>query len=793
MHEFGSFGAWLKRRRKELDLTQAALAQRAGCSAAAIRKIEANERKPSQQLAELLAKELGISDTEKKAFLQFARHILPETESLTTAPVTFQSSELPKPSVSSNNLPTFLTSLIDRSRDIATVLELIVGEEARWITLIGPPGIGKTRLSIHCGKQALPHFRDGVWFVDLSPIHNAAFVLPAISRTLSHLGLPQASSLEQLTINLKEKELLLVLDNFEQVEDAAGEVAALLKGCPKIKVMVSSRVPLTIYGEYKYYVPALAIPARDAAGAPEALMQFEAVQLFVARARQFQTGFTINRENAAALVEICTRMDGIPLALELAAALLRQMSLAELAEILGTENETNWLKHIGYPARDLPARQQNLENMIAWSYTLLTPEEQVFFRHLGIFTGQFDSEAAAVICGANGMDASHVRTELEYLTEHSLLQQSRLAGQSYWHMLETIHEFALLQLTPDERPDLESRYVNYHRSLLERIPVSSARINLELFFKISGANLHQALRWAISAGDTDVALSLGIRLSDIWEHVGYLRESTVLIQQLLSMPDQVNGNLRIEFLERAATLAWQQHHFDIALSLADEALELARSDQIGDTYPTLLNLKGRVLIEQGKYHEAYDALRECHELSLRKPQVFNPGISLVQLGEVHLALGHHLQAQSVISTALGYLKNKNDRFYAMGITDLAEVALAVKDYGEAQRQLQRGKDIASQHVRRLLCYLSTLAGFLTLKPGNKLAALQRAVEIYGAVEALKGFSGEVLVPFYVELNTYRLALTHQRLEKGIWETAWKAGQSWNREEILARAIEGIFS
>ena len=318
--------------------------------------------------------------------------------------------------------------------------------------------------------------------MDLSAVLETDFVLPTIGRTLSHLDLPQSPTLEQLTIGLKGKELLLILDNFEQIEAAAGDIAALLKGCPKIKALISSRVPLNIYGEYKYYVPTLSIPPKSAGKEPDSLEQYEAVQLLVARARQFQTGFKIGEDNAPAIVEVCIRMDGIPLALELAAASLRSMSMIELAQILRPETETNWLKQIGHPARDIPPRQQTLENVIAWSYTLLSAERQAFFHRLGIFTGWFESEAAAVICGENEMDVNSARAELEYLTEHSLLQQSQFDGRYYWHMLEIIHEFARLQTTLSERRELEAKHAKFYHSLLQNPGVDWAKINCETFF-----------------------------------------------------------------------------------------------------------------------------------------------------------------------------------------------------------------------------------------------------------------------------------------------------------------------
>ena len=762
MNEFGPFGTWLKHRRRELDLTQAGLALRVGCSKAAIRKIEAGERKPSQQLAGLLAKELHISEDEQTAFIQYARNIIPEAGS---SPAFIAKGDILvglHPKASSNNLPAFLTNLIDRAQDIGAVYELITGDEARWVTLIGPPGIGKTRLSIHCGERALSHFRDGVWFVDLSAIREADFVLPTIGRALGHLYLPQSPSLEQLTIGLKGKELLLILDNFEQVEAAAEDIAALLKGCPKIKALISSRVPLNIYGEYKYYVPTLSIPPRGAAWQPDSLGQYESVQLFVARARQFQTGFTIREDNAEAIVEICTRMDGIPLALELAAATLRHMSLTGLAQILGPENETNWLKQIGQPARDLPPRQQTLENVIAWSDSLLSSERQAFFHRLGIFTGWFESEAAAVVCGENELNANHARADLEYLTEHSLLQQSRFDGKSYWRMLEIIHEFAQLQTTPMERQEIASKHAKFYHSLLGSQRIDWAKINRETFFQVNGDNLHQALRWAVSAEETQLTLSFGTALCDLWEHVGYLREGMGLIQQIISLPGKTYGNLWIEFLNRASTLAWQQHRFDFALSLADEAIEITKSAQSGDSYPMLLNLKGRIFIEQGKYPEAYQALSECYELSIKNPAIFNPDFSMVQLGEIELALGNYVQAQSKLEAAVDHLKDHTDIYLVMGMTDLAEVALANKDYAKAMLQLRLLKDIAGRHVRRLLCYMSTLAGYLTLSLGSDKKSLQRAIQIYGAIESVKDYSGEVLVPFYVELNASRIALNSPR-------------------------------
>ncbi len=291
MDEIISFGVWLKHRRRELDLTQAELGRRVACSEAAIRKIEAGERKPSQQLAELLAKELHLSVEERPAFLQFARGILQEETPSFSVP---SPSHLPGRFFSparSNNLPSFLTSLVDRTKDIEAVHSLVVSPEVRWVSLIGAPGIGKTRLSIHCSLQSLNDFINGVWFVDLSSVLDPRFVVAAISKTLRYLDLPSFSTLEQLKFALQKMEILLVLDNFEQVENAATDVADLLKACPGVKVLVTSRVPLNVYGEFKYYLPPLSIPPAESSHNPDSLIHYEAVQLFAISSKAIPNKF----------------------------------------------------------------------------------------------------------------------------------------------------------------------------------------------------------------------------------------------------------------------------------------------------------------------------------------------------------------------------------------------------------------------------------------------------------------------------------------------------------------------
>ncbi len=510
------------------------------------------------------------------------------------------------------------------------------------------------------------------------------------------------------------------------------------------------------------------------------------------RAKQSQTNFEINSANAEAVVEICTRMDGIPLALELAAASLHHMSLVELVDILRPENQNQWLEYIGEPARDLPIRQQTLENVIAWSYSLLSPEKQELFRRLGVFTDLFDAEAVSAICIGNGMDKKTSKLELEYLAAHSLLQQNEINGHTYWKMLEIIHEFSNSRIMEDERKKLQAAHAEFYKAMLEKALRNSSGLDFESFFQLNGGNLRQALIWAVSTRHPKMAVPLAKDLCDLWEHVGYLRQGMELIQQVVEMPGKVEDTPLIVLLNRLSTLSWQQHHFDYALSIADRAVSIARTNSLDDAYPLLLNLKGRIFIEQGSYDEAHQVLSESYTLAQAHPEMLNPGAPGVQLGEVELAIGNYAMARTLLEKGLSHLNDGDSIYYPMVLTDLAEVALATQDYEEAFRNLKLASQVAGQHIRRQLYFLSTLAGYLVMKSEEDPLMLKQAVERYAAITSLLQSSGEVLVPFYFQLNNSRIALARKKLSKREWEIAWESGLAWSKRETYPRAISGLF-
>jgi predicted ATPase/transcriptional regulator with XRE-family HTH domain len=763
--ESNSFGYWLRRHRKALDWTQAELARRVNCAAATIRKIEADERKPSRQLAEALADQLNVPADQRAAFLHAARHAVFSDASSFATPALISA----RPP---HNLPTPLTALVNRVRDIAAISAMLTRDDVRLLTLIGSPGIGKTRLCLQSAGNVLTHFPDGVWYVDLAPVADSALVLLAIARALNIAESGALMPMQQLTVVFKDQRALLVLDNFEQVADAARDVTELLRACRGLKVLATSRVPLHAYGEHEYAVLPMSLPPRDTA--PNQLIEYEAVQLFAARVREHQPGFAIAAANARHVAEVCIHLDGVPLALELAAASLRRMTLAELAALL--TGEPHWLRSLHSPAQDLPPRQRTLYNAIAWSYSLLDATTQTGFRRLGVFVGGFDELAAATICAA---DASILAT----LTDHSLLARE----PAHWQMLEMIREFALEQMSLEEHAAVEQRHVTYFAERLRKFSVNTP----ELFERDHG-NFRAALRWAIHARDGLLALTMCHALTEFWETHGYLREGLVFTRQVLAIAENVEPRLRIDFLGSAGHLAWNRHEFAAALELTEQGIALARMSGLEDRLPVKFNIQARIFIEQGDYARAEETLRECVGLAQEYHNTSHLGIAWAQRGEVALACGRLDDAQLSSEQALPLLKEQTRRFIAMARTNLAEVALARGDYITAREELRRALPHIHTHVRRELCFVATLAGWLVSPPHVTKEDVRRGAALFGAVERLVERTGAPLSAMYRELGEKRVEIARRRLTAREWQEAWNIGRAWAPEQVNAQ-VESLLN
>ena len=504
----------------------------------------------------------------------------------------------------SHNLPVQLTSYIPRA-ELAMVTDLL--RRARLVTLTGPGGTGKTRLSLQVGAEEISRQPDGVWFVQLAAITDPELVTSAVASTLS-LQLPEEGADERLSQHLASKEMLLILDNFEQVLGAASRVATWLQGAPHLKVLVSSRSPLKISGEHDFAVPPLALPmpGRPVAG-------YEAVALFVERAQAARPGFVIDEENATTVAQIVKRLEGLPLAIELAAARLRLLSLEAIRDRLDSR-----LGLLTGGARDLPERQQTLRKAIEWSFDLLEPNHQKLFTQLGVFVGGFAlDEASAVV---EGEMAGELLDGLEALVDQSLLKPIVDAATPRFLMLETIREFAIERLDASSgSAEIRDRHVRAFLALVENasqhFTTDDQRRWLDRISEDQD-NIRSALNLAIEQGDAKTAQLLAGSLWRYWQMRGFLSEGRERTAAALAL-GRGDAKGRLKALDGAGGLAYWQADGAAAQRYYSEQLDLAR--EIGDQKETgyaLFNLSSAesILNRDNAYATIEEAVRIAEEV-----------------------------------------------------------------------------------------------------------------------------------------------------------------------------------
>nr|HRC76954.1 tetratricopeptide repeat protein [Kouleothrix sp.] len=448
------------------------------------------------------------------------------------------------------NLPAQPTALIGREQEVVAVATLLRRSNVRLVTLTGPGGVGKTRLSLQAAAELVDDFAHGVYFVDLAPIREPSLVTSAIAATLRVRESGGQPLLAALKDYLRDKRLLLLLDNFEHLLDAASLVAELLAAAAQLKVLVTSREVLHLRGEKEVSVQPLALPNPAQLPPLEQLSQYAAVALFVERALDARPDFVLTNAHAPAVAEICARLDGLPLAIELAAVRLKLFTPEALLERLSSR-----LPVLTGGARDLPMRQQTMRATIAWSYDLLTDAEQALFRRLGVFVGGCTPEAIDAVCSFAGDASLGVQPEVAALVDKSLLRQIAMPeGETRFSPLETIREYAQEQLDASgEAQQMHLRHARYYLALSQQGVSDHIEFVGSWVHRLDREydNLHAALVWSRrSASDAALALQLSGALIPLWRHRGFYRDAIAALEQALNQPRAGSSSVAIDGLEQ---------------------------------------------------------------------------------------------------------------------------------------------------------------------------------------------------------------------------------------------------
>ena len=727
-----------------------------------------------------------------------------------------------------SNLPAQLTSLVGRDREVDAAQEIVRRPDVRLLTLTGPGGVGKTRLGIRVAKDLAGEFPDGVCFVSLAPLVDPDLLPSAIARSLGLKEAGERPLQERLKDHLRTRHLLLLLDNFEHVTRAAPVVTELLRASPSLKVLVTSRAVLHLSGEFEVPVPPLDLPDPVRLPGPERLARYEAVNLFVERARAASPDFALSETNAAAVAEICLRLDGLPLAIELAAARIKVLP----PEALLARLEKRLPLLTGGP-RDLPSRQRTLGDAILWSHDLLGTGEQRMFRRFAIFAGGCTLHAAEAVCATTDEEATEVLDDVASLVDKNLLRRAEQEGREpRFAMLETIREYALERLSESgEDEAVRSAHAGYYLALAQRAEpelTTAGQMAWLHLLEREHDNLRAALRWSLRREDAETTLRLCGALWRFWYVRGYLSEGRRWIEEALAL-EGGEPSLRAKVLGGGGELAHSQGDLDRAQELREEALAL--SSQLEDETQIAASLNGLAFVirRKGEFARARAMHGEALELYRKLDDEWGVGRSTDLLGRAAAFQGDFDAALPRLEEGLRTWRSVGDR---QGIAEstavLGMVALGKGDYKAARPLLQKARDVMAEMgdprgIAKMTVGLADVE-FNDGAPETALALYQeallllrdvedkwwiswclegiaevavsetrpaRAATLFGAAAGLREAIGAPRPPGFLSYLERDLATARDRLDEPAFAAAWEEGRAMNLEEAIAYALGAV--
>jgi predicted ATPase/DNA-binding CsgD family transcriptional regulator len=686
-----------------------------------------------------------------------------------------------------HNLPLYLTPFVGREAELAELARLMADPDRRLLTLVGPGGIGKTRLGIRLATELLPQHRDGVWLVEFAALSDPALVPQVVASALGVSEQPERPLSETLVASLKTRHLLLVLDNCEHLLDACGQLAhSLLAASPTLRIMATSREPLHVAGEVHWLVPPLSLPDPERLSSLENLVRYEAVRLFVDRAKAVFPSFTLTGENAPAVAQICYRLDGLPLPIELAAARVKVLSVAQIAARLDDR-----FRLLVAGSRTESTRQQTLRATLDWSHDLLPEREQVLFRRLAVFAGDFSLEAAETVCTGRGLDQARVLELLSGLVDKSLVMVEQKGSQERrYRLLETVRQYGLEKLRiSGEEPALGTGHLAWYLALAEEVQpylwgateaASLARLQAEQ------DNWRAALQWSLENGKAEESLRLAAALAWYWYVRAHLREGRQWLEQALAASDKASTSSRAAALAAAGALAVQQGDREQATVLLQQAISLRCEPGCANLAGwSMLNL-GLLALFGGDFPRAEQLLDQSMALFRELGDPAGAATVLLYQGIATCYQGDYGDAAALLQESLPLLRKLGDTIgVARALHGLGMAARHQDDLARSKASFEEALQVAGEKSARLevsQC-LEGLAGVACAQGQPK-----RAARLFGAAEALREAIGADQPSGISADHARDVADTRTQLEETTFQAAWATGRLLTLDQIVAYAL-----